>query len=200
MYDTSQLPEIMQKRFTALPANIVELYEYGTVEVVVNNAARQFRLTTDQQIDLQMEVDLILYLFVSKNGLTDRLIEYLAIDKTTATGINNFLDDELFAIVANELQQASEILDQENQPNQPSVITSVIPENIKIVEPVATEPVATNTPETKNIDPNSVKPLRTFAEDVEISRNHGYGVFRPQEEIGEDQPIYSSSQDDIIKK
>lgn len=44
-----------------------------------------------------------------------------------------------------------------------------------------------------------VKPLRTFAEDVEISRAHGYGAFRsPSNTRDSQEPIHRSSQDDII--
>lgn len=46
-----------------------------------------------------------------------------------------------------------------------------------------------------------VKPLRTFAEDVEISRAHGYGAFRGSnsENKSDDEPIHRSSQNDLLR-
>ncbi len=52
------------------------------------------------------------------------------------------------------------------------------------------------TPSTQTHD---VKPLRTFAEDVEFSRVHGYGSFKSGE-VGDtdDTPVHRSNQDDVL--
>ena len=53
---------------------------------------------------------------------------------------------------------------------------------------------------TTTSDESAVKPIRTFAMDVDVSRAHGYGAFRSGEEDDGDEPVHRSSQDDIIKK
>lgn len=82
---------------------------------------------------------------------------------------------------------------------------------------VSPAPIVINTPEEKLIEqelpktadtsqPTSIpnhdlKPLRTFAEDVEFSRVHGYGSFQSGEVDDTDNtPVHRSSQDDIINK
>lgn len=46
----------------------------------------------------------------------------------------------------------------------------------------------------------TVKPLRTFADDVQISRAHGYGAFRSPSNSGDDQePAHRSNQDDVLR-
>lgn len=66
--------------------------------------------------------------------------------------------------------------------------------------PGTTEPIVNQIADTPTTAPaTTVKPLRTFAEDVEISRAHGYGAFRSPSNTGDSQePIHRSSQDDII--
>lgn len=49
----------------------------------------------------------------------------------------------------------------------------------------------------------AVKPLRTFAGDVEVSRAHSYGAFRSADnavQSQDDEPTHRSSQDDIMRK
>lgn len=55
----------------------------------------------------------------------------------------------------------------------------------------------------KQESPSPVKPLRTFADDVGLSRAHGYGAFRSNENQNTgvaDDTVHRSSQDDIIGK
>lgn len=73
-----------------------------------------------------------------------------------------------------------------------------------VIPPTTTpEPssVPVETPQGKEVNPNIVKPLRTFAEDIGLSRAHGYGAFRGSDNKpkGEEGEIHRSSQDDIIK-
>lgn len=71
----------------------------------------------------------------------------------------------------------------------------------------STPSVLPKSPEVSVMDSNAVpstpqttvKPIQTFAEDVELSRAHGYGAFRSTEAKPQEEPIHQSSQDDIIK-
>jgi len=70
-------------------------------------------------------------------------------------------------------------------------------------EMIKQEPLqATDTPQSTPALNHELKPLRTFAEDVELSRVHGYGTFQSGEvtEDKDDTPVHRSNQDDIIKK
>lgn len=62
------------------------------------------------------------------------------------------------------------------------------------------EPEKTDTPQL--VQTHGVKSLRTFAEDVEFSRVHGYGSFQSGEvlEDTDDTPVHRSSQDDVLNK
>ncbi len=187
MYNNSQLPELMQQRYQALPLSIIELFQYGTVEVVLEKTVSQFTLSEEQKSGLQMEIDLILYLFLTRKGLIERLTESLPTEISIAREISLFLDEELFSIVDGELKIAAELLEDETS---------------KEIKPTITEGTENTspkiTPEVKETIQNAVKPIRTFAEDVEISRAHSYGTFKSQ--TSEEEGVYRSSQDDIIKK
>lgn len=52
------------------------------------------------------------------------------------------------------------------------------------------------------MDSSGLKPLRTFGEDVAISRAHSYGAFQSGEEHedADSTPVHRSNQDDILKK
>jgi hypothetical protein len=89
-----------------------------------------------------------------------------------------------------------------------------IPELPSTPEPVpAIPPTSTTAPNiedaaNKMVPPNAlnlaplaaVKPMRTYSDDVNMSRAHSYGAFRPQAEDDTDEPTHSSSQDDLMRK
>lgn len=78
-------------------------------------------------------------------------------------------------------------------PETNSSITSPIPNFERTPDPTS---VGTN-----NANYSAVKPLRTFAMDVDVSRAHSYGAFQSEEaQNDEDEPVHSSNQDDILKK
>src|SRR5690606_32494835 len=72
-------------------------------------------------------------------------------------------------------------------------------------EPVVLEeakPVTTTDTLVEPKDNSELKPLRTFAMDVDMSRVHGYGAFKSgeAEQNDDETPVHRSSQDDIINK
>lgn len=46
----------------------------------------------------------------------------------------------------------------------------------------------------------AVKPMRTYSDDVNMSRAHSYGAFRPQGEDDEDEPTHNTSQNDLLDR
>lgn len=194
MYDTSQQPEKMRERYKELPDEVQELFEYGTVEKVLKDTSKEFGLREEDVPLLQVEVDLILYGFLTRNDLPERLQDSLDIEELRAEQITQKLNTDLFVIVEPFLTYVEDSLDETEGDIQPSTF------DIPNTNPNQ-EPKIENTKQ-KNDTSAFVKPLRTFAEDVEFSRIHGYGTFKSEEseEDGGDTPVHRSSQDDIINK
>lgn len=73
----------------------------------------------------------------------------------------------------------------------------------KLPTTATTNPPSASEIPVQNITELAVKPLRTFADDVGLSRAHGYGAFRSNENQDTgvaDDTVHRSSQDDIIGK
>ncbi|OGG85566.1 hypothetical protein A2392_02210 [Candidatus Kaiserbacteria bacterium RIFOXYB1_FULL_46_14] len=99
-----------------------------------------------------------------------------------------------------------------NSPSGPVIFTPVTsgPLPVETPDSIEAKPINTNTePESATnqqiaqvSNEPTVKPLRTFADDVGLSRAHGYGAFRSAEVSGEreDKVVHKSSQDDLVKK
>ena len=220
MYENINQPEEMRERYKALPPEVTELFEYGTVDFVLDNLVHGFTLGDEQKAALRMEIELVLYFFLPRIGFVERLQDSLEIDQPKAEQIYAYIEENLFVIVDNILTFADKELGDntkteavpESLPTppapqkpaaqvplppsgQPSFITKV--DTTPINKPITTEkPTQTETPH------SNVKPLRTFAEDVELSRAHSYGAFRSNtpEAEEDDEPVHRSSQDDIMKK
>lgn len=219
MYENTNQPEEMRKRYKALPPEVTELFEYGTVDFVLDNIVHEFALSDEQKDVLRMEIELVLYFFLPRIGFVERLQDSLEIETTKAAQIYAYIEENLFVIVDDILtvtdkeftpEKGSEVAlqTQSTTPQQavtpeplppsgsPSFITKVDTPPAPKTEVPAVAPVKENTY-------SQVKPLRTFAQDVELSRAHSYGTFRgnnPQEEDDDGEPVHRSSQDDIIKK
>jgi len=88
------------------------------------------------------------------------------------------------------------------EPILDKIPTSATPTSPNTIIDIPTPPTETTTPLPTSADPQTIKPLRTFAEDVELSRVHGYGSFQSGEvpDDADDTPVHSSNQDDIIKR
>lgn len=222
MYENINQPDEMRERYKALPPEVTELFEYGTVDFVLDNIVHEFILSDEQKDVLRMEIELVLYFFLPRIGFVERLQDSLEIDQAKAEQIYAYIEENLFIIVADILtiadKELSESIEVETTsvateptppvPQKPITRTPLPPSGLpsfitKVDTPAAPEPEkpVEKTPAKENPYSN-VKPLRTFAEDVELSRAHSYGTFRgnnPEEEE-DDEPTYRSSQDDIMKK
>lgn len=216
MYDISNQPEEMQKRYKALPPEIIELFEFGTVDVVLDKITKDFQLTSDQKAMLRVEIELTLYFFFPRTTMIERIQESLEIDRLKAENIATAVDGQLFIIVDDmlsfaETQFNGEGDDQEVPPqNSNQNTSSTIPVNPQpsVIPTFVTPPVIPAQPITSAVNPTpqpkvpatNVKPIRTFANDVELSRAHSYGAFRGRDEDTTEEPTYQSNQDDILKK
>lgn len=199
MYDTSYQPEAMQARYKFLPPNITELFEYGTVQLVVDDTSLEFALNDDQKAALLMEVEMILYFFLTRTGLVERLKESLEIDQLRATQITAKLEGDLFIIVDDLLDAAEKEFEVADTKNLPT--TDSQPEPTVVPETLTPTPPVTPSEAVPNAAPlAAVKPMRTYSDDVNMSRAHSYGAFRPQEDDDSDEPTHSSSQDDVLRK
>lgn len=214
MYDTSHQPEAMQVRYKYLPPSIIELFEYQTVQFVIDETAKEFGLNDDKKAALLMEIELILFFFTTRVGFVERLRDSLEIDQRKATQIAAKIENDLFSIVDQILDAAEAEFESEeagtpipeasqgevvptppNSPPEPTEPASLI------VEP---KPNTTVPPTPEQIVPPqiaTVKPMRTFPDDFNAGRAHSYGAFRPEgEDHDPDEPIHSSSQDDVLRK
>lgn len=223
MYENINQPEEMRERYKVLPPEVTELFDYGTVDFVLDNIVHEFTLGDEQKDSLRMEIELVLYFFLPRIGFVERLQESLEIDQAKAEQIYAYIEENLFVIVDEMLTFADKEFSEgegvETAPlateptpptpapqkptaptplppsGQPSLITKV--DTLPTNQPVAAEKhIQAETPH------SNVKPLRTFAQDVELSRAHSYGAFRSNTPEVEDdeEPVHRSSQDDIIKK
>lgn len=199
MYENSNQPEKMRTRYQELPPEITELFEYGTVDVVLGDITDEFALNDDQKESLRMEIELVLYCFLPRTGMVERIKESLTTEEAVAERIAARIEEDLFVMVDDLLTTVEKQFNgTENKLIAPDKGPATIGETGQPEE----TPVASAQVETSEAQSN-VKPLRTFAEDVEISRAHSYGAFRSGDDASsseEDEPVYHSSQDDIIKK
>lgn len=196
MYDNTAQPKIMRDRYAQLPSEITELFEYGTVDHVIDLITTEFGLNEEQKSLLRMEIEMVLYLFVPQDGFKGRVQESLEVDEIRASGITQKVTSDLFYIVDDLLKFTEEQFAGAEEEANSLIVTAPID---KSLEPLPTNSQSKN--EIKLENPTLVKPLRTFAMDVDVSRAHGYGAFQSGEvQNDEDEPVHSSNQDDILKK
>lgn len=202
MYTNPNQPQEMQDRYKELPPEITELFEYGTVDVAIEDCAKEFGLNESQQESLLMEIELVLYLFLPQQGTEERIKESLNIDETRAQGISNKLDKELFLIVKNILDFVNQQFEEDEEisvMNQDSTVEDKQTGNAQGNYMPTDSPNPVNT--TKPTTNAHLQEMRTFAKDVERSRAHGYGAFRSSEqEDDEEEVVHKSSQDDTLKR
>lgn len=203
MYENPQQPEIMRERYSQLPPEITELFEYATVDKVLEDVTKEFALNEEQVGVLRAEIELVLYLFMPRAGFVDRVAETLEIDVTKANALAQKINSDLFIIV-NDLLSFVETQFETTTSETPTTTQNSEPEttpNEKVtgyIPPMATP----GTSQTAAAPSPGLKQIRTFADDVNLSRVHGYGVFSntQSEEKEDEETIHRSSQDDIIKK
>ncbi len=199
MYDTSHQPEAMQARYKFLPPNITELFEYGTVQLIVQDTSLEFALNDDQKAALLMEVEMILYFFLTRKGLVERLKESLEIDQVRAMQIAAKLESDLFIIVDDLLdavEKEFEAEDTESLPADTQPEPNVIPETLTLTPTPPAPPEMPPSP----AQLTAVKPMRTYSDDVNMSRAHSYGAFRPQGDDDEDEQTHNTSQNDLLDR
>lgn len=131
------------------------------------------------QTNLQVDED-------TAKAITSELIEFLSpviehekIDPLIATNVS----------VTSHTETDKSTLDEQTEP---AVVT---PQDIEQLEPAIEETPATDTSET-------VKPLRTMAEDMKIV--HGYGAYRDEnplpEEHDAEEPVHTTNQDEALEE
>ncbi|MEX0912921.1 MAG: hypothetical protein WDZ56_00150, partial [Candidatus Paceibacterota bacterium] len=214
MYENTNQPEKMKERYKALPSEVTELFEYGTVDFVLDNIVKEFALNEEQKKALRMEIELVLYFFLPRAGFVERLQESLEVEADKAGQISANVEENLFVIVDDMLAFAEEQLTEDSKeevtpetkaaPIKPPVPEPLPPSNkpsfiTKAAAPPS-KPETPTEPAKKENDPAKLRSLRTFAEDVELSRAHSYGAFRshqPQDEDDDKEPVHQSNQDDI---
>lgn len=156
-----------------------------------------FGLDDDQVEALKIEVELVLCLFETREDLVDRIVVNLKVDEERAVAIKQYLDENLFITVEAILDFA----DDQWLENEVESIKSRATEAPTVIPPI--EEAEIEEKPLPNPEPQPlVKPLRTFADDINLNRAHGYGAFRSGESTAkkEDEEIHRSSQDDIIKQ
>lgn len=218
MYDTSHQPEAMQVRYKFLPPSIMELFEFGTVEYVVEQTGKEFGLNEEKKAALLMEIELILFFFLTRKGFVERLRESLEIDQGRATQIAAKIENDLFSIV----DAALDVAEAEFESDKGEGLVTETPLNPETPIPPSTQPqpaIVPPEPTSLIVEPKSgvpdaaipepvmtpqtttVKPMRTFPDDFNAGRAHSYGAFRPEGEDNDpDEPTHSSSQDDVLRK
>lgn len=209
MYDISQLPEKLQERYNMLPEEITELFEYGTVDQIIDECVKEFGLRDFQESMLHMEVTLVLFFFFTRTGLSERLQDSLEIEEIRANLIAQKLNDDLFIIVDGLLTFVEEQFSREGG-DEPSIAITPAPLTTEPASEAAPSTVS-GVPKDSNLTKSAtslntaptkdtgLKPLRTYAMDVDMSRIHGYGAFRADEEKDEtDTTVHRSSQDDVL--
>lgn len=167
-------------RLELLRKSVPEIQDmYGSEEVgkTLSTLAERLNITSDSTYEvLALSFgDIILGLY-KKTSLPQILKDRLS------------LDDNQIAIATQELK----------------VLMDKIPESDSASDFVsAPQPVlapAPSIPTTTAPQPTIVKPMRTFPDDFNAGRVHSYGAFRPEGEDNDpDEPIHSSSQDDVLR-
>lgn len=153
---------------------------YGDEEVgnVLTTVANNLGITEDKSYEVLALAfgDIILGLY-KKTSLPQILKDRLQ------------LTDDQITLAMEELK---ELLEKIPEAATAADYVNVIPPTT-IVPPTAPTPI--------NEPLVTVKPMRTFPDDFNAGRAHSYGAFRPEGEDNDgDEPIHSSSQDDVLRK
>lgn len=187
------------------PSNIQELYSgERTGEILRNIADKAGILDKQAYKTFALSVgDIILDLY-QPDSLRVILKDKLNLSDDKLTLIEQELKPLLSSLPKTEAVVQNTVLEPVNQQQ----ITDAIEESKKTSSITKVDTPPAPKPETPIITPvkespySQVKPLRTFAQDVELSRAHSYGAFRgnnSQNEEDDEEPVHRSNQDDWIK-
>ncbi len=187
-------PIEMKQRYPKLPESIKELFRYGTVDSVLETVVAEYGLNEQQSAALNMEIELVLYMFTPLTDLKNNIQASLEIDEQRASEITSRLTEDLFIIVKQEVELANKLFAGEVAAadlTDPNVLAAALQ--------TKTTETAKEAPETTAIPTDGLKQVRTFADDVEANRAHGYGTKNTIQETDSEEPTHRSNQDDIIK-
>lgn len=174
------------------PPEVQEMYGSEENGQVIFNAAEKLGIKGDQAYDtFALTVGDIILGSHSKEALGQMLKDRMD------------FNDEQVKIAEENLREFLNKIPKTTQPTTSSVI-AVPPasEGDPDLSKIESDETENSKPEE---DDTSVKPLRTFAMDVDYSRAHGYGSFKSEdsdndENNNDDTPTHSSNQDDILSK
>ncbi len=224
MYTNPNQTEEFIERYQNLPPDIRELLDYGIVDKVIEEVAVENRFTKEQEDILRMEIELVLYMFLPRQGFINRIKESLEIETSIAEIITAYIDQELFSLV----EPIMNFLDDQFTPGKEVVagatlegsgIEEVLPSAEAAsalkefqapadeIEPAPTFAASAMPPSTPVITPEQptiTKPdqtetpripaIHTFESDAK--NVHGYGVFVNKN--NDDEEVHRSTQDDVI--
>ena len=167
------------------PLKIQELYGGEEIANLLTTIAENLGIKDEAAYDtLALTIGDVILGSYSKSVLWQLLKDRLGLSDGQETMVTDTLHDFLTKIP--ETKKADVPTDNVVLAPPPTIPTNPLPAEKAAVE---VKPIS------------NVKPLRTFADDVALNRAHGYGAFRGETaENDEDEPVHSSSQDDIIKK
>ncbi|MEZ4200454.1 MAG: hypothetical protein R3B69_02580 [Candidatus Paceibacterota bacterium] len=131
MLSYSQLQEQrLVDQYKKLPPELKELIDFGSVDVVIKNATREFALNEEQSVLLENEVMLVLLLMLPIDGFATRVREALEIEFHKAAELEVYVKENLFDLEAEifELTEAEfikkqkeETLQQKNTTLEPNI-------------------------------------------------------------------------------
>jgi len=167
------------------PQALQEMYGSEENAQVISKVAELLGISDDNAYDtLALTVGDIILGAHPKEFLGQMLKDRMGLTEEQIIRATTELSDFLNKIPTQKIESPPIIM---NTPTDESLLSG-----LKAVDSVS---------QSNSIGGNEVKPIRTFAEDVEYSRVHGYGAFHSEDyQTNEGEtPIHRSSQDDIIK-
>jgi len=179
--DEKETANIINERLTLLPEEILELIQYKTVDVIIEEVTVQYSLNRIQSKLLENEALLVLLCLLPTGGFKDRIQQSLEIDPTQAESISNYVQTELFYLASDSLKSANDYL---KESEADSALPTKLPSTIL---------------DTKTINDglDGVIPLRTM--DMDAKKIHGYGAFYGEATSEEGADItHKSSQDSVL--
>lgn len=169
------------------PIEVQEMYGNEDLGGTIASLAKVLNINEDSVYDnLALTVgDVILRLY--KKSLLPQLLK-------DRLGLNDSQTTVAMDALSPFLEKIPEL------PSTPEPISTIpsVPTNALKIEDATGKMVP---PDALNPPPlTTVKPMRTYSDDVNMSRAHSYGAFRPQEADDEDEQTHSSSQNDLLDR
>lgn len=210
MQDNNTQSNIILKHYETLPTEVRDLIDFNISDVVIDDISDEFHLTQQQRISLENQVLLVLLFFLPSQGFGGRIMETLDIDTTLSKNIAKVIQEKLFYLIADILEETDkQLLLQAHTENvhtreieevEPVLLNDIIDTSIKTPEIPKTVTVSE---EIKTEDFEKVTPIRTMETDAK--RVHGYGAYRDKNPLPEtketesqEEPTHTSTQEDAL--